>query len=105
MKKISIILVSLCLAFSSLSFAKGDKKAGKILAKTCTGCHGENGISVNPDWPNLAGQQYGYLVKQIKAFRDVKKPGARKNPLMNSVVSQLSDLEVNNLAAYFNSLK
>ena len=59
------------------------------------------GISPNDQWPNLAGQKEGYLLKQIKAFRD----GERIDPMMAPMVKPLSDTDVENLAAYFSSLK
>ena len=40
-------------------------------------------------------------VKQIKAFRD----GTRKDPSMQPMVANLSDEDIENLAAYYSSLK
>ena len=77
-----------------------DIEAGKVKSATCAGCHGSDGISNNPMWPNLAGQQAGYLVKQLKAFRD----GTRSDPMMTPMASPLSDGDIANLAAYYNSL-
>ena len=62
-------------------------------------CHGQGGVSNNPQWPNLAGQKEGYLVAQISAFRD----GQRSNPLMAPMVNGLSDAEIAALAAYYSS--
>ena len=64
-------------------------------------CHGPAGISVSPLWPNLAGQKEAYLVKQIKAF----KAGERKDPSMAPMVAGLTDADIDNLAAYYASLK
>ena len=69
----------------------------KVLAAGCAACHGAEGISNNPAWPNLAGQKRGYLAAQIKAFRD----GQRNNPLMNAAVRQLSDRQINRLAGFY----
>ena len=69
----------------------------KVLAAGCAACHGAEGISSNPAWPNLAGQKRGYLSAQIKAFRD----GRRNNPLMNAAVRQLSDRQINRLAGFY----
>jgi cytochrome c553 len=66
-------------------------------AATCAACHGQAGVSSNPDWPNLAGQKAGYLRDQITAFRD----GRRSNPQMAPMVKGLSDAEIAELAAYF----
>jgi cytochrome c553 len=78
-----------------------DPAAGKAKAALCAGCHGVNGISNNDLWPNLAGQKPGYLMKQLKAFRG----GARTDPMMSPMAKNLSDGDIENLAAYFSSLK
>lgn len=96
MKFYSSVLV-LAFAFISSSVFAADIKAGKAKSATCVACHGPAGISVNPLWPNLAGQHEAYLAKQIKAFRD----GERKDPLMTPMVAGLSDADIANLAAYY----
>jgi len=78
----------------------GDAAAGKVRAASCAGCHGPEGVSNNPMWPNLAGQKEGYLVKQIKAFRD----GVREDPMMTPMAAPLTDADIENLAAYFSTL-
>lgn len=102
MKKLASVLISsVLLAVSGASMAGGDAAAGKAKAASCAGCHGANGVSSNPMWPNLAGQQAGYLVKQLKAFRD----GTRSDPMMSPMAKPLSDTDIENVAAYFSSLK
>ena len=95
-----IFLAFVVTIFSQPAFA-GDIAAGKASAITCTACHGTAGISPSEFWPNLAGQKEAYLIKQIKAFRD----GDRDGPMMAQKVKPLSDSDVENLAAYFSSLK
>lgn len=87
------------LLFASSSAMAGDAAAGKAKAVACAACHGANGISMNPLWPNLAGQQEQYLAKQITAFRD----GTRKDPMMTPMATGLSDADIANLAAYFSA--
>lgn len=77
-----------------------DIAAGKTKAAVCAACHGANGISIIPDYPNLAGQKVKYLESSIKAYRD----GERKNPIMSPMASGLTDADVANIAAYFASL-
>lgn len=77
-----------------------DTAAGQARAATCAGCHGDNGISRNPLWPNLAGQKAAYLAKQLKAFRE----GSRSDPMMTPMAKPLSDADIENLAAYYSSL-
>jgi cytochrome c553 len=95
-----ILLLVVSLGSAGAAFA-GDAAAGKDKSAACTGCHGVNGVSSNPMWPNLAGQQEGYLVKQLQAFRD----GVRDDPLMTPMAKTLSDADIDNLAAYYSSLQ
>lgn len=102
MKKVIVSTVaSLLLVTANISMAGGDAAAGKAKSATCAGCHGAAGISANPLWPNLAGQKDAYMVKQMKAFRD----GKRSDPMMSPMAKPLSDADIDNLAAYFSSLK
>jgi cytochrome c553 len=102
MKKFIVAsLSSLMLVGATASMAGGDAAAGKAKAAVCAGCHGANGISANPLWPNLAGQHEAYLAKQLKAFRD----GTRNDPAMAPMAKPLSDADIDNLAAYYSSLK
>ena len=78
----------------------GDPAAGKAKAGLCAACHGPAGISVNPLWPSLAGQQREYLAAQIRAFRD----GVRVEATMQPFVQNLSDRDVEDLAAYYAKL-
>ncbi len=97
MKK-TIILLSLVLTtFSSFSLAAGDVKAGEALSATCSGCHGADGNSVMSNFPKLAGQGEGYLLKQLQDF----KSGARQDGAMAGVVTSLSDEDMMNLAAFY----
>ena len=82
------------------SLVEGSAEAGKSKAITCTACHGPEGNSANPLWPNIAGQSASYLVAQLKAFKD----GTRKDPLMTSQSMLLSDEDMADLAVYFESL-
>ena len=81
--------------------ADGDAQAGAAKAQVCAGCHGPDGISVNPLWPNLAGQHVEYLDKQMKAFRD----GQRVEATMQPFVATLSDADVADIAAFYASRK
>lgn len=98
MKYFVFIAIFLALATAS---AKGNKKAGRGKAETCFACHGVDGKGTQELWPNLAGQKYEYLVKQIKDF----KAGRRKDPLMDDMVTSLSDQDIEDIAAYFSSLR
>ena len=78
-----------------------DVAAGREKSAVCVACHGTDGVSVNREWPNLAGQQYDYMVKHLRKFRD----GIRNDPLMEPVARTLTDTDINDLAAYFAALR
>ena len=101
MKKHAVVALALALGTVSTAAAAGDAAAGQAKAGICAACHGPTGQSPNDLWPNLAGQKPGYLVKQIKAFRD----GARTDPMMSPMAKPLTDADIENLAAFFSSQK
>lgn len=82
------------------SLVEGSADAGKAKSVICAACHGQEGISVNPLWPNLAGQAAPYIVTQINAF----KSGDRVDPLMSSQAMLLSGDDVANVAVYYEGL-
>jgi len=94
------LILGLSLLLLSGAATAADVAAGKAKAAVCAACHGANGISVIPDYPNLAGQKVKYLQSAIKAYRD----GERKNPIMSPMAAGLTDTDVENIAAYFASL-
>lgn len=91
-------LVALAVAQSA---AAGDAEAGKSKAQVCAACHGADGNSLNPEWPNLAGQHARYTIKQLEDF---KAGDARSNPVMAEQVKNLSDEDMADLGAYFATL-
>lgn len=99
-RKIALVGLSfsLCL-ISTASFAE-EPATGAKKAELCFGCHGEDGISLSPTIPNLAGQKSEYLLKAIGDF----KKGARKNSLMQSVISGVSDDDAKEIVNYFSNL-
>ena len=88
------------LAFQAGGLVAGDPETGKQRSAQCAPCHGPYGIGVQPTYPNLAGQKYDYLVKQLWSF----KRGGRKDPSMTMPVRKLDGQDIENLAAYFSSL-
>ena len=64
----------------------------------CAACHGENGISSNSEWPNLAGQHKSYLIKQLNAFKE----GSERNAaMMAGIVAGLTKQDIEELADYY----
>jgi len=78
----------------------GDAKAGQQRAAACAGCHGEQGISPNDSWPNLAGQNATYLARILAAY----KSGDQKDVVMTPIAQPLSAEDIQNLAVYYATL-
>jgi cytochrome c553 len=100
-------LVILLTAFQAQaeSLIDGSAEAGYAKAITCTACHGATGNSVNPLWPNIAGQSATYILAQLQAFKpDAAGNSLRSDPLMTPQSMMLSDQDMRDLAVYFESL-
>lgn len=100
-KQVLSILAATVLSVSASSAIAGDAAAGKAKAAACGACHGADGIGKAPLYPNLNGQKEGYMVKQLKAFKD----GTRKDPTMNAMAKPLSDADMANVAAFYSKMK
>jgi len=77
--------------------AGGSRAPSNEATTTCIACHGQNGISLSPTWPTLAGQHEDYLVHALNQYRD----GKRKDPVMSPIVAALSDDDIALLAKYY----
>ena len=99
--RMNIYLIIL-LALASLPgtlMAKGDAASGKEKSQVCQACHGLDGKSITPTYPNLAGQHESYLVKALADYR----AGRRTNPVMAPMAANLSDQDIEDLAAWYSS--
>ena len=91
-------LVSATTLVCSTAAAEGSAERGQQRAATCSACHGADGNSLNPEWPNLAGQHPKYIERSLKSYRP---GGGRNNVLMLGQVSALSDQDMQDLGAYY----
>ena len=92
------IIFSLFIALGSISAVQAaDAEAGKVKSGTCSACHGANGVSASPMFPNLAGQNDEYIIKQLKDF----KSGARTDAMMAPMAANLSETDMADLEAHF----
>lgn len=81
-----------------------DPEAGRYTAQTCMGCHGiPNHTNVYPSYsvPKLGGQNARYIRDALEAYRS----GERDHALMQAQASSLSDEDIENIAAYFESFE
>ncbi|MFC4701114.1 c-type cytochrome [Glaciecola siphonariae] len=80
--------------------ASGDPAKGEGKSAICGQCHGKNGISIVPIYPNLAGQKEQYLVLALQAYRS----GERVNMAMTPHARKLTDEDIADLAAFYASM-
>ena len=105
MKFLSILAIVFFVSINLINPAySSDIDKGKELSVSCAACHGDNGISVNPVWPKLAGQNPKYLASQLYEFRK-GADGNRNNAVMYGISVTLSDSDIEDLSAYYASLK
>ena len=89
-------------AYLSGQELKADSKPVGALPKagqTCVACHGNNGVGIMPEYPNLAGQHADYIEQALKAYR----AGQRKNPIMGGMAAPLKDEDIKALARYYSN--
>ena len=101
MKTYSLVAVLMMMAGAQIAAAAGDAEAGKAKAQACAACHGADGNSTNPEWPNLAGQHAVYISKQLADFKAGEQ---RTDPVMAGQAAPLTPEDMANLGAYFATL-
>ena len=101
MTRAQIMLAALLSLSLPALAASGDAEAGRKKSAPCAACHGANGVSPSPEFPNLAGQYSDYLQTALTHYKN----GKRKNAIMQAQVANLSPKDILDLAAYFSSQK
>ncbi len=94
-------LLTVSMVLTLISGAEAVFAQGKEKAASCAGCHGEDGNSVMPGFPKLAGQHQNYLYKQLLAF----KKGERNSPMMAPLATGLDEKTMEEIAAYYSTQK
>jgi cytochrome c553 len=103
-----VVFFSVVAVFSSQAVAAGDaNKGAQIATQVCVACHGADGNGTAVANPKLSGQHADYLYKQLSNFK-VKagaKEAERANAIMAGFAAQLSDADMRNVSAYYESQK
>ena len=97
---VAFFTASVLFSFANTYAAPPDAAAGKTKAQTCFACHGENGIAISPDIPNLAAQPALSITYQLIQFRGQQ----RKGGAMEALAAALSDQDMRDIAAYYAAL-
>jgi cytochrome c553 len=106
MKKIITFAAGVLLAAgTTAALAQSSTEAPALATGVCSACHGPQGHSVSPVFPNLAGQQSAYIVLQLDAFRGHLRADPNAQAYMWGMASQLSDATIKDLAEYYATQK
>jgi len=94
------LAASVLMLSASNSLASGNASRGLEKSQTCQACHGKSGnMAVTPNTPKLGGQHADYLVYALKQYRS----GERQNAQMQGFAANLSDQDIEDLAAWYAS--
>jgi len=95
MKKLALAFI---LCSPVIIYADESSQLIQNKALICAACHGQQGVSSNPEWPNLAGQNEKYFIKQI---HDLKQGTLRSAPTMTAIIATLTPQDIDDLAVYY----
>ena len=98
MTETAIIIVA-SFGVAGVAQAAGHAAAGKDKSPVCVGCQGDRGQGIAPNTA-LAGKPEADLLRALKDFKS-----GRVNSVMHGLTASLSDQDIENLAAYYASLK
>jgi len=101
--KVNALLLALAALFvADVSARAQDNSAAlNLIRRECSTCHGPQGISVSPTFPNLAAQTKQYLDAQLKAFRDRSRADPHAQAFMWGMAAQLTDDTIKQMAEFF----
>jgi cytochrome c553 len=101
--KVNALLLALAALFlADVSARAQDNSAAlNLIRRECSTCHGPQGVSVSPTFPNLAAQTPQYLDAQLKAFRDRSRADPHAQAFMWGMAAQLTDDTIKQMAEYF----
>ena len=92
-------MAALPLMFLADAALGADAEAGRQKAQVCFTCHGPAGNSTDPVMPSLAGQPAQFISIELFQFRE----GHRKDAQMTPQAANLTNADLNDLAAYFSA--
>ena len=95
------IALGAVLALTAFTVGAQDDAVARSLAATCANCHGPDGRSATREVPALAGQPKEFLVSQMRAFQEGKRPAT----VMHQIAKGYTDAQIDLLAGYLSAQK
>ena len=106
-RHLTLVALLLSLMASSLLADEVDPiaraTAVRLAVGVCGTCHGPRGISQQPKYPRLAGQNANYLAAQLKAFHAQTRGDPDAIGYMWGMAGNLEDSTIDALAQYYAS--
>lgn len=100
LKKLTLpVMLAVGVMGASSAYAAGVDRAA-ILANTCAGCHGPDGVSTGPATPSIAGLPEEYFIEVMEAFKN----GERLSTIMDRIAKGYTAEEIELMASYFAKL-
>ena len=96
-----ILVGGLSLVYCVSALATGDAAEGQAKAALCAACHGQDGNSVSPEFPKIAGQVPGYIAAQLAAYKSGKRP----SQIMAGLVVSLTEQDMADIDAYYSQFE
>lgn len=90
----------MAISLTGMAWAEGDPAAGEQLAASCAACHGQAGKKpIAPNYPKIAALGENYLLKQLLDIKEGRRPVAA----MAGILDPMSEQDLMDMAAYFDS--
>jgi cytochrome c553 len=100
-RAVFLLATSVTVAQSADLSPEARSSAARMAVGTCGGCHGAQGASIVPRFPNLAAQPANYLAAQLKAFRSRSRGDPDALAFMWGMAASLDDSQIDALAQYY----
>jgi cytochrome c553 len=99
MQRVVLLACTMIAALLAALPAQAQQRNRQLIGQ-CMACHGEDGIAKDKDVPHLAGQNYGYLVRQMHDFQNARRPHKE----MRVMSRAMTDSDIQEIADYYSSL-
>ncbi len=100
----ALLIAGLAVSVSSPTFAADEPKlmmgaSASMLSYTCVGCHGNDGASVGPASPVIAGLSKDYFIEVMQGFANGEVPST----IMGRIAQGYTEDEIKAMADFYGS--
>jgi cytochrome c553 len=85
---------------------RGDPTKGLAKSAACVSCHEGHGRSTGTSlFPRIGGQNFEYLYRSLREYRDGQRRMGWAPAMMNDAVKEFSDDDLKDIARHFSSMR